>query len=141
MNEARFDPAPATSGKVHDITRVGSLHPRLAWIMAYNETRNAQEVCNRFGISKKTFYKWLRRYEASKGDSSSLTDQSRRPHRSPNATSEDNVRLLQKVKEETGYGQRRLHLHLQEKYNVQISERTIWKLLKRANGKGSANQL
>jgi len=108
-----------------------SLHPRLAWMLCYEETGSVQEVCRKFGISRKTFYKWLKRYNSSNGDSSSLTDRSRRPHRFPRATPESSVLLLKTLKEQTGYGQRRLKVYLQERYNITISERTIWKILKR----------
>ena len=91
--------------KSDDALHNGSLHPRLAWMMAYRETGNAQAVCNRFGISRKTFYKWLKRPE--------------------------HVELLRRVRDETGFGQRRLRAYLEEKYRVSLSERTIWKLLKR----------
>jgi transposase len=114
-----------------DAAHAASLHPRLAWMICYNETENAQEVCRRFSISRKTFYKWLKRYRASSGDSTSLMDQSRRPHHFPKATPESSVLLLKRLKEQTGYGQRRLKACLQEKYNISLSERTIWKILKR----------
>jgi hypothetical protein len=41
------------------------------------------------------------------------------------------------VKEETGFGQRRLRAYLEQKYHVRMSERTIWKILKQ-HGAGSA---
>lgn len=109
----------------------GSLHPRLAWMLYYKETQSAQEVCDRFSISRKTFYKWLKRYKKTNGDANSLADRSRRPHRFPRATPESSVQLLKQLKEQTGFGQRRLKVHLQENYNINISERTIWKILKR----------
>lgn len=108
-----------------------SLHPRLAWMICYEETGSAQEVCKRFGISRKTFYKWLKRYRQSGSDTKSLVDQSRRPHHFPSATPESSVQLLKRLKEQTGFGQRRLKAILQEKHNIKISERTIWKILKR----------
>jgi transposase len=109
----------------------GSLHPRLAWMMCYNETRSAQAVCDKFGISRKTFYKWLKRYRETNSDTSSLTDRSRRPHRFPRATPESQIQILKMAKAQTGYGQRRLRAYLEEKYNISLSERTIWKILKR----------
>ena len=109
----------------------GSLHPRLAWIMCYRETQNVQAVCRKFGISRKTFYKWLKRYQTENGDSKSLTDRSRRPHHFPRATSEESIRILKEAREETGYGQRRLRAYLEKRYQITLSERTIWKILKR----------
>jgi transposase len=120
------DHLESTSGSLH-----GSLHARLAWMICYRETGNAKEVCRRFGISRKTFYKWLKRYKKADGDSASLLDQSRRPHRFPRATPESSVALLKHLKEETGFGQRKLKAYLREKHNILLSERTIWKILKR----------
>jgi transposase len=108
-----------------------SLHPRLAWMLCYQETGSAQEVCRRFGISRKTFYKWLKRFKESKGDSVSLGDRSRRPHHFPRATPPEEVELLKQAKAQTGYGQRRLRVYMAQKYNINLSERTIWKILKR----------
>lgn len=42
------------------------------------------ELCEHFGISRKTGYKWVTRVEA--GGLAALADQSRRPHASPRAT-------------------------------------------------------
>ena len=54
---------------------------RLSWIAAYQALGDAGAVCRRFGISRPTLRKWLRRYEA-EGEAG-LRDRSRRPHRSP----------------------------------------------------------
>jgi transposase len=129
--------ATATAG---DESFGSSLHPRLAWMMCYNETRSAQEVCRRFGISRKTFYKWLKRYRDTNGATTSLTDRSRRPHRFPRATSEADIAILKQAKEETGFGQRRLRAYLEQHYNISLSERTIWKLLKREEQRESARE-
>ncbi len=108
-----------------------ALTPRLAWMMCYEETGSAQEVCRRFAISRKTFYKWLKRYKESSGKSNSLDDRSRRPHHFPRATPKEEVELLKQAKLQTGFGQRRLRVYMAQKYNINLSERTIWKILKR----------
>ena len=133
------NPSPSGLARSSDeLLRTGSLHPRLAWMMAYRETGNAQSVCTRFGISRKTFYKWLKRYQDSNGDSTSLSDRSRRPHHFPRATRPEHVDLLRRVRQETGFGQRRLRAYMVEKYSVSLSERTIWKLLKRDDESAAA---
>ncbi len=119
------------SSVVGDSSHGGSLHPRLAWMMCYQETRNVQEVCRKFGISRKTFYKWYKRYQQSKGASAALTDRSRRPHSFPKATPAENIQILKEAKEETGFGQRRLRAYLEKRYHITLSERTIWKILKK----------
>jgi putative transposase len=42
------------------------------------------ELCDQYGVSRKTGYKWVARYEAN--GRAGLTDRSRRPHHSPRAT-------------------------------------------------------
>ena len=50
------------------------------------------ELCERFGVSRKTGYKWIERYESE--GLCGLEDQSRRPHTSPYATPEPVVEAL-----------------------------------------------
>ena len=123
-----------------DGSQAGSLHPRLAWMMCYQETGSAQAVCRKFGISRKTFYKWLKRYRQTNGDSASLEDRSRRPHTFPRATPESKIMILKQAKAQTGFGQRRLRVYLEQKYNISLSERTIWKILKRESQTETADQ-
>ena len=52
--------------------------------LASQPEANISRLCRRFGISRKTGYKWIGRFEA-KG-LSGLEDRSRRPHRSANRT-------------------------------------------------------
>ena len=52
--------------------------------MAKLESSNVSVLCRRFGISRKTGYKWLGRYES--GECAALRDRSRRPHTSPSKT-------------------------------------------------------
>lgn len=96
----------------------------------YEQSKDPDEVCNKFHISRKTFYKWFKRYREAQQDSSSLIDRSRKPHHSPNATPESQIQIVREAKERTGFGQRRLRAYLIENYNITLSERTIWRLLK-----------
>lgn len=52
-----------------------------------SEEWSMAEVCRRFGVSRKTGYKWLNRYE--KGGTEALEDQSRAPHHHPNQVLEE----------------------------------------------------
>src|SRR5688500_18123232 len=54
------------------------------------------DACDRFGISRKTGYKWQSRYEAEGVDG--LKDQSRAPKTSPQAVSEQTTALLVKAR-------------------------------------------
>jgi len=54
--------------------------------LASVEGANISEICRRFGVSRKTGYKWLLRWKKEGPDG--LVDRSRRPSRSPSRTSE-----------------------------------------------------
>ena len=123
---AEGNPQERDSGQ----TQTNPLFPRLAWMVCFAETGSSQTVCQKFGVSKKTFYKWLKRYQNANGNAQSLVDRSRRPHHSPNATPDSTIRVLMEARQETGFGQRRLKTYLENKHNITLSERTIWKLLK-----------
>ena len=43
-------------------------------------------LCRRFGISRKTGYKWLHRYDGDGGSAEDLADRSRRPRSHPTRT-------------------------------------------------------
>lgn len=69
---------------------------------------NFSSLCERFDISRKTGYKWLKRYKQS-GDAG-LTDLSRRPHSSPLATDAAIADAVVKAREEFPvWGGRKLH--------------------------------
>ena len=56
-------------------------------LLATQEIANIRELCRRFGITAKTAYKWLARYQESGIEG--LRDQSRRPRTSPTQTDEE----------------------------------------------------
>jgi transposase InsO family protein len=47
---------------------------------------NVSQLCARFGISRKTGYKWMARFQPESESAASWADQSRRPHHSPRRT-------------------------------------------------------
>jgi putative transposase len=55
-------------------------------------TGSAVELCRKYGISRKTMYKWLARYEAD--GVRGLEDRSRAPHHHPQALTDEIVELL-----------------------------------------------
>jgi transposase InsO family protein len=69
-------------------------------------------LCRQFGISRKTGYKWLRRFRE-EGEAA-LQDRSRRPHTSPNRTlMSAEQRVVQVRQEHPAWGGRKLHAFLQ----------------------------
>ncbi len=70
---------------------------------------NIAALCRRFGISRKTGYKWLERF----GEGSELSDRSRRPHTSPRRTDgELEQRVLELRHRHPAWGGRKLRRRL-----------------------------
>lgn len=63
------------------------------------------ELCERYGISRPTGYKWLRRYRAGDVD---LLEQSRAPHECPHRTPARVEELLLAARREYGWGAKKL---------------------------------
>ena len=60
----------------------------------YLKHGNATEAAIRYKISRKTLYKWLKRYD---GTWQSLMERSRRPHRSPRAHTPEEIRQIRRL--------------------------------------------
>jgi len=77
-------------------------------VMAASGAVPVSELCQRFGISRKTGYKWLARYR--QAGVSALEDQSRRPHLSPTRTPvELEAIILEARQAHPAWGGRKLH--------------------------------
>jgi transposase-like protein len=58
-----------------------AVRQRQKWIATYHEIGDAGAVCRRFGVSRPTLRKWLRRFDVH--GEAGLNEQSRRPISSP----------------------------------------------------------
>jgi len=77
---------------------------------AMNEDSNISELCRRFEVSRKTGYKWINRYRA--GDP--LSDQSRKPHTSPQKTGNDLEQAVLRVRQlHPAWGGRKIQRRLE----------------------------
>jgi transposase InsO family protein len=73
------------------------------------------ELCQRYGVSRKTGYKWLRRF--SKGGFEALKDRSRRPHSCPHKTPDRCVEaILEKKRRHPFWGAKKIVPRLRGKY-------------------------
>jgi len=90
-------------------------------------------LCREYGISRTTAHKWTKRFEAAGYDG--LEEQSRRPKTAPQATAEDVVMTVLRVREaHPRWGPRKLHPLIRRKLGAQApSPRTIARILKRAD--------
>lgn len=80
-------------------------------LLAQQPDVNLSLLAQRFGISRKTAYKWLHRYDA--GDPAALANRSRRPRLSPTRTDDEiEQRILQLRDQHPAWGGRKLHTRL-----------------------------
>ena len=114
-------------------------------VLASAERANVSELCRRFGVSRKTGYKWLSRY-ATQGRAG-LVDQSRRPKVSAGQISgEPEERVLALRREHPAWGGRKLRRRLLDLKSPDVpAASTITTLLRRhglldvRNGAGQPN--
>lgn len=95
-------------------------------------------LCARYGISRKTGYKWLRRWEEV-GSLGALDEHSRRPHHSPwqtEAKIEDRVVAL---RQQYGWGSRKLRCLLQCE-GIELGRATIDRILARRGQIGDSKR-
>lgn len=100
--------------------------------LASAEGRNVAELCRRFGVSRKTAYKWLGRHRAAGLDG--LADQPRRPHGSPGRTSEQvEAAIIALRKQHPAWGARKLRARLAALGHKELpATSTVHAILRRA---------
>ena len=103
---------------------------RLRRIQHYEQvTHNVSQTCRFFGVSRRQFYTWLKRYrEHGLEGLKNLKSGSRKPHL---ATPPHIVALILRIRAERQYGPIRICLYLQRFHQVYVSVPTIYKILKR----------
>jgi len=98
-------------------------------VRVLSESGNFSALCREFGVSRKTGYKWLRRFEEV-GSVSRLVECSRRPHHSPNKTSEALELRVEALRQRYGWGSKKLQCLLSEE-GLHLPRITIDRILKR----------
>ena len=99
-------------------------------LLARCEAANVSELCRRFGISTKTAYKWLGRFE--QHGSAGLADQSRRPKFSPKRSAEKiETQVLDLRKAHPAWGGRKIAAVLRRQEIKAPSASTVTAILRR----------
>lgn len=86
-------------------------------------------VCEEFGISRRTGYRWMKRYREA-GSVRGLAEHSRRPHGSPRKTPDGTEERVVALWQRHGWGARKLQVKLAER-GCELSEITVHRILKR----------
>ncbi len=103
---------------------------RLAIIRHAQEvTGNVALTCRYYGITRQSYYGWLRRYEEE--GLAGLRDRSSRPHLSPRATQEQVVGKIIYLRQHYHFGPNRIAMYLKRYHEVQISPSGVWRILRR----------
>ncbi len=105
------------------------IRQRFLMIQAIRQGIPVVQVAQQFGVSRKTVYKWLRRYKA--GGLKNLLDRSRRPHGHPKSLEPSLGHLIGTMRQETHYGPIRLQWLLWERHRLHLSRWAIYQALRR----------
>ena len=90
---------------------------------------NINKACRHYGVSKTIYYRWLKRYKKEGEDG--LIDQKSCPE---NPSSRTPIEVEEKViylRKKYHFGQERIYLYLKRYLNIQTSESSVYRILKR----------
>ena len=108
---------------------------RIEWMIFYYTVagENVTLAAQHFGISRKTFHKWFRRFKDSKYEVHSLADRSRAPHRKRHwevtLIQEERIRRLRR--RYPHYGKKKLKVIYEKEYSEGISTWKIERVIRR----------
>src|SRR4030042_952728 len=117
---------PKTVPKIQELSE--SAKKRLRWFDYYrSHKKNASLTCRYFGISRKTFYKWFKRYNAY--ELSQLESRSRAPYRrrQREISFQQQLKIKALRKKYIRYGKEKLKILYKREYAEDISS---WKIQK-----------
>ncbi len=98
-------------------------------VRACAHDRKMSELCREFGISRRTGYYWLNRYQQ-EGTVTALQERSRRPHHSPNRTAEEVEARVVQLRKLYGWGGKKLQVLLAQE-GIPLSVPTVNRIIHR----------
>jgi transposase len=94
--------------------------------------KSISDICIAFGVSRETWYRWKRRYDAYGLDG--LKNQSKRPHNFKNIkVTKELEKIILELRLNNRFGPMRIRFRLKRKYEINLGTKTIYNLLKRHN--------
>jgi len=102
---------------------------RLKVLRQAADEQNVARVCRRFGISRKSLYKWKRRH-AEHGDGG-VGDRPRTPRRSPRAIAREVVGKILHLRQHYHFGPTRIAAYLTRFHFREIAGSSVHRILKR----------
>lgn len=98
-------------------------------IRAMSGQESMSALCREFAVSRPTGYLWRRRYREARS-LRALQERSRRPHHSPRLTETGKEQRVVRLRQETGWGAKKLRVLLAEE-GIHLPVRTIHRILER----------
>jgi len=115
----------------------GKVHLRLEWMIFYEtiSDKNAKYTSEHFGISRRTFHKWHKRFKDSKSNIESLVDVSKAPinRRTPMINGIEEYRIKDIRKKYMRYGRSKIKKIYQNMYEESISTHKIQRVINTHN--------
>lgn len=105
---------------------------RLAWFRKAEELGSVVAACEFYGIPRRTYYYWHKRWLAEDRTLTSLYDLPRTPNSHKADVDEETVSLIVQLRLGLGYGEDALAYVLQRDYGVTVSHHGVGNVLKRA---------
>lgn len=102
---------------------------RLRVLRQASDEGNVARVCRRFGLSRKSFYKWKRR-QAEHGDAG-LCDRPRTPLHCPRATTSEVVSKILYLRQHYHFGAGRIAAYLGRFHQIRIAVSSVHRILTR----------
>jgi transposase InsO family protein len=104
---------------------------RIAFVVrAVSGVDNFSQLCREFEISRPTGYKWVGRYGQTKSFAK-LEEISRRPRQSPGRVKEELEKRVIQLRQETGWGAKKLQKVLERDEGIRIGRSTVNRILRR----------
>jgi transposase InsO family protein len=105
---------------------------RLGWFRKAEELGNVSATCMFYGLPRRTYYYWHKRWLASGKQLTSLYDLPRTPKSHPDDADEETVSLIVQLRLGLGYGEDALSHILKRDYGVTVSHHGVGNVMKRA---------
>ena len=117
--------------KAASTTHHPELRAKILCLLRGMKDRNVTRTCEPFGISRRTYYRWLHRLIDGRFDPKVLWPRSRRPNRSPRQIAGELKEQILQMRKEFRYGPALTAWHL-FRWGFRVSATGVYKVLKRA---------
>jgi transposase InsO family protein len=105
---------------------------RLAWFRKAEELGNVAEACRFYGVPRRTYYYWYKRWLSEGKALTSLYDLPRTPKSHKTDMDAEKISLIVQLRLGLGYGEAKLAVILARDYGLSISRHGVGNVLRRA---------